>query len=90
MSKKLSIDLSKYRVKPGENIHMNKIKTNNTDDWDEESAMKRLEKNRQKIIKLQDILYAEQKQSLLVVLQAMDAAGKDSTIKYVTQGINPQ
>ena len=43
--------------------------------------MKRLEKNRKKIIALQDTLYAEHKQSLLVVLQAMDAAGKDSTIK---------
>jgi polyphosphate kinase 2 (PPK2 family) len=69
---------------------MNKIKTDESGDWDEESALKRLEKNREKIIELQDTLFAEHKQSLLIVLQAMDAAGKDSTIKAVTQGINPQ
>lgn len=69
---------------------MKKIDTDATFGWDEESAMKRLEKNRKKIIELQDTLYAEHKQTLLVVLQAMDAAGKDSTIKAVTQGINPQ
>lgn len=90
MSKHRTVDLSEFRVKEGENIHMNKIETDFVGKWDEKTAMKRLEKNRKKIIKLQDMLYAEQKQSLLVVLQAMDAAGKDSTIKNVTQGINPQ
>lgn len=39
---------------------------------------------------LQDKLYAEKKQSLLIILQAMDAAGKDSIIKHVMGGINPQ
>jgi PPK2 family polyphosphate:nucleotide phosphotransferase len=90
MSKHRHVDLSDFRVKPGENIHMKKIDTDATFGWDEESAMHRLEKNRKKIIELQDTLYAEHKQTLLVVLQAMDAAGKDSTIKAVTQGINPQ
>jgi PPK2 family polyphosphate:nucleotide phosphotransferase len=90
MSKHRHVDLSDFRVKPGENIHMKKIDTDATFGWDEESAMHRLEKNRKKIIELQDTLYAGHKQTLLVVLQAMDAAGKDSTIKAVTQGINPQ
>lgn len=90
MSKHRRVDLSDYRIQPGKDVHMNKIKTDECGDWDEESALKRLAKNREKIIELQDILFAEHKQSLLVVLQAMDAAGKDSTIKAVTQGINPQ
>jgi PPK2 family polyphosphate:nucleotide phosphotransferase len=90
MSKHRRVDLSDYRVQPGKDVHMNKIKTDECGDWDEESALKRLAKNRAKIIELQDILFAEHKQSLLVVLQAMDAAGKDSTIKAVTEGINPQ
>jgi len=38
----------------------------------------------------QDRLYADNKQSLLVILQAMDAAGKDSTVKHVMSGLNPQ
>lgn len=90
MTKHRRVELSDFRVQPGKDVHMNKIKTDEAGDWDEESALKRLAKNREKIIELQDILFAEHKQSLLVVLQAMDAAGKDSTIKAVTQGINPQ
>lgn len=90
MTKHRQVDLADFRILPGKNITMKKIKTDDCGDWDEESALKRLEKNRAKIIELQDILFAEHKQSLLVVLQAMDAAGKDSTIKAVTEGINPQ
>jgi len=44
----------------------------------------------EKIVALQDRLYAEQKTGLLIVLQAMDAAGKDGTIKHVMGAINPQ
>ncbi len=87
---KPNIDIDTFRVKPGKEVNLKKIKTDDTGDWFEELAMKRFEENREKIIKLQEILYAEHKQSLLIVLQAMDAAGKDSTIKAVTQGINPQ
>src|SRR5215472_13753885 len=39
---------------------------------------------------LHDLLYAEQKRALLVVLQGMDASGKDGTIKHVMSGVNPQ
>ena len=90
MGKHRNVDIDDFRVQPGKNINLKKIKTDDAHGWDEESALKRLAKNLEKIIELQDTLYAEQKQSLLVVLQAMDAAGKDSTIKNVTQGINPQ
>jgi PPK2 family polyphosphate:nucleotide phosphotransferase len=90
MSHHRQIDLSDFRISPGKSVNLHKIETDEVGDWDEESALHRLEKNREKIIELQDTLYAEGKQSLLVVLQAMDAAGKDSTIKAVTQGINPQ
>lgn len=50
----------------------------------------RLAQNRQKISALQNALYAEARQSLLVVIQAMDAAGKDGTIQHVFTGVNPQ
>ena len=39
---------------------------------------------------LQERLYAESKQALLVVLQAIDAGGKDGTVKHVFRGVNPQ
>ena len=43
-----------------------------------------------KLAALHDLLYAEHKRSLLIVLQGMDAAGKDGTIKHVMSGVNPQ
>lgn len=57
---------------------------------DKSEAVEALEDNVAKLSKLQDALYAEGKQALLVVLQAMDAAGKDSTIEHVMSGVNPQ
>lgn len=84
------LHLDDFRVKPGDTVNLKKIKTDHVGGWFEELAMKQFEENRAKIIELQEILYAEHKQSLLIVLQAMDAGGKDSTIKAVTQGINPQ
>src|SRR6516164_3031325 len=43
-----------------------------------------------KLAALHDLLYAEHKRSLLIVLQGMDAAGKDGTIRHVMSGVNPQ
>ncbi|MBM3499705.1 MAG: polyphosphate kinase 2 family protein [Armatimonadetes bacterium] len=50
----------------------------------------RLEAARARMTELQGRLYAESKQSLLIVLQAMDAGGKDGTIRHVMRGVNPQ
>jgi len=56
----------------------------------EEELKKKLKKNRKKLAELQEKIYAEGKRSVLIVFQAMDAAGKDSTIREVFSGINPQ
>ena len=53
-------------------------------------AMEGLEKNLQELASAQDLLYADDRRSILIVLQAMDAAGKDGTIKHVMSGLNPQ
>lgn len=55
-----------------------------------EAAAADLEASRKRIAASQNVLYAENKQALLIVVQAMDAAGKDSTIKHVFTGVNPQ
>ncbi len=52
--------------------------------------MQLLENEKKKIYELQEKLYADGSQSLLIVLQAMDAAGKDSLIEHVFGGVNPQ
>jgi polyphosphate kinase 2 (PPK2 family) len=53
------------------------------------SALPEIEKNRQKMDELQYLMYAEQKRSLLVVLQGLDAGGKDGTVRHVFTGMNP-
>lgn len=53
------------------------------------AARKRLERQRARLETLQEQLYAEGRHKLLVVLQAMDTAGKDSTIRHVFQGVDP-
>jgi len=55
-----------------------------------EHAQETLESGIARLAKLQDKLYAQDRWALLIVLQAMDAAGKDSTIKHVMSGVNPQ
>jgi PPK2 family polyphosphate:nucleotide phosphotransferase len=57
---------------------------------DSKEAEKELGKGIDKLSKIQDKLYASNQYGLLIVLQAMDAAGKDSTIKHVMSGVNPQ
>jgi PPK2 family polyphosphate:nucleotide phosphotransferase len=56
---------------------------------DKELAVAIQQKSTQKLADLHDLLYAEQKHALLVVLQGMDASGKDGTIKHVMSGVNP-
>jgi PPK2 family polyphosphate:nucleotide phosphotransferase len=55
-----------------------------------EDAKAALKSNVQRMAELQELLWAENKHALLIVLQAMDAGGKDGTIKHVMRGVNPQ
>ncbi len=55
-----------------------------------EEALGILEENRQKLVNMQELLWASNSYSMLIILQGMDAAGKDSTIRHVMSGVNPQ
>jgi PPK2 family polyphosphate:nucleotide phosphotransferase len=55
-----------------------------------EQALALLEANRQKLVKMQELFWASDTYSMLIILQGMDAAGKDSTIRHVMSGVNPQ
>ncbi len=57
---------------------------------DKDEAVRDLEKNVERLSKLQDTLYAQNVHAILIIIQAMDAAGKDSVIKHVMSGVNPQ
>ena len=84
----LSIE-SPYLVNPGENFEATSCQTGPTGPVDEEILKDQLQQSRRSIAQLQHRMYAENQRSLLVIFQAMDAAGKDSTIRAVTKGINP-
>jgi PPK2 family polyphosphate:nucleotide phosphotransferase len=76
---------------PGKKMYLKDYKTNYTGAFETKGQAKiKLKKDINKLTELQDKLYAHDKFSLLIIFQAMDAAGKDGTIKHVMSGINPQ
>lgn len=83
--------ISKYKVDGDKKVKLNSFPTNSkADKVDKEEILKKTAENLQEMGLLQERLYAEGKEGLLIVLQAIDAAGKDSTIKHVMSGVNPQ
>jgi PPK2 family polyphosphate:nucleotide phosphotransferase len=81
----------KFRVRAGEKLNLKKHPTDFTGDYREkDEALEDLKKNVARIAELQEILYAQNEHALLIVLQAMDTAGKDGVIKHVLSGVNPQ
>ena len=81
----------KFRVEPGSKVKLDEIDPGyKGEHGDKDSAQPELEKHAQRIHELQYLMYAENKRSLLIVLQGMDAAGKDGTIGHVLAAMNPQ
>lgn len=83
--------IDKFRVKEGTKLDLKKYKTDDTDGLkDKDEAKESLAANIERMAALQDTLYAQDTQALLIIFQAMDAAGKDSAIEHVMSGVNPQ
>lgn len=81
----------KCRVKPGSKVRLDKIDAAfKGKHEDQSSTQDDLEKYKKRLRDLQYLLYAENKRSLLIILQAMDAGGKDGTINHVLGSMNPQ
>jgi PPK2 family polyphosphate:nucleotide phosphotransferase len=82
----------KYLVKPGRNIELKDFDPNDTSEFDgkKKEGQKAFLKINKEIEALQELLFAEGKQRLLVILQAMDTGGKDGVIRKVFEGVNPQ
>lgn len=91
--------LKRFLVEPGSEVDLKQYVT----DWTEtdeakelgkdvikERAAEILEESRKQLAEAQDLLYAADTHSVLIILQAMDAAGKDGTIRHVMAGVNPQ
>ncbi len=91
MGKVHRFDHDNFKVKPGVKI----ILSDFDPDWtsgikDKQTAQKSLKQDIEMLSSAQEILWASGQQGVLIIFQAMDAAGKDSTIKHVMSGVNPQ
>ncbi len=89
-SKELS---KKYRIGEGKNFRLKDYETDGAPSFDKEEKKiidDVLQAGVKTLSSLQDVLYADNKWALLLIFQAMDAAGKDGAIKHVMSGVNPQ
>ncbi len=82
---------SPFLVKPDAKVRLSSLATHATRDIkDQEAAAEILKKNQKRLADLQELLFASQEKAILIVLQGMDTAGKDGTIRSIFSGINPQ
>lgn len=84
--------MKQHLVEPGKKIKLADIDPQDTGKFKggKEEGLKEIAKLNEKLQELQELLYAEGKHKVLVVLQAMDTGGKDGTIRRVFDGVNPQ
>ena len=84
--------MERYRVKPGETVRLREIDPRDRSGFDgpKKEARKKLLELTGQLEALQELLYAEHKRKILVVLQGMDTSGKDGTVRHVFEGVNPQ
>jgi PPK2 family polyphosphate:nucleotide phosphotransferase len=84
-------DLTKrYRIKDGSGFTLADFDPGDQDGLDKESAKALLAQSAERLGELQERLYAEHQWAVLIVLQGLDAAGKDGVIEHVMSGVNPQ
>ncbi len=87
----LSIDVERFRVRPNGKLSLASFDPADTDPWeDRPNSAKLLRHAARRLYRLTELLYAQDRWSVLFVFQAMDGAGKDSAIKHVMRGLDPQ
>ena len=79
-----------YRIDDGRHFRLKHVDTGDTGSLHKRDAHRHLKQGIERLAEMQDKLYAQDRWAVLLVMQAMDAAGKDSTIKHVMTGVNPQ
>ena len=82
---------SQYLILPHTKVRLSRISTSDHDGFrDKDAAEAMVAKHRDQLDVLQEVFYASQAKAMLIVLQGMDTAGKDGTIRHIFSGINPQ
>jgi PPK2 family polyphosphate:nucleotide phosphotransferase len=86
------VHTGRYKVEPGTKVNLDKYDPADTSGFEgkDSDEQKESEKLNEDLRRLQEMLWAEHKDKVLVVLQAMDTGGKDGVIRRVFQGVNPQ
>ena len=85
------MNIEKFLVPENSKLKLSEHETDFTADYvDKKQAEKDLEENVKKLSDLQEVLWADNRHALLIIFQAMDAAGKDGAVKHVMSGLNPQ
>ena len=85
------MDATRFRVRPGPRVNLRAHDPADTRPFKHKrKAIGRLERGIERLAALQEVLYAQDRWSVLLIFQAMDTAGKDSAIKHVMSGVNPQ
>jgi PPK2 family polyphosphate:nucleotide phosphotransferase len=80
-----------YRIDDGKHFRLKDVDPADTGHWHSvDEAKDQLQKDIKRMEELQSMLYAQDRWSLLLIFQALDAAGKDGTIKHVMSGVNPE
>ncbi len=87
----MTLKTDRFRVTPGSKVKLRRFDPAETAPFrSKDEAADRIEKDLGRLFKLQELLYAEDRWAVLLVLQGMDASGKDSAIEHVMRGLNPQ
>jgi len=87
----MKFDLDAFRIQPGQDLGLTKRQTRIEPVYSsKEEYHELLARHVAELSRLQQILYADNRYSVLLIFQAMDAAGKDSAIRHVMSGVNPQ
>jgi len=82
--------LSKFRVEPGRELSLDDFNTHEDGGWERDAAEVRTLELNSRLEYLQELLYAERRHRVLIVIQATDTGGKDGTIRHVFDKVNPQ
>lgn len=86
----MHFDYNSLRIKLGTRVHLDNFSTNEDGGFNKKTAKQEVKKNIKELKEIQRMFYADDRFSLLIILQAPDAAGKDGVIRHVMSGINPQ
>jgi PPK2 family polyphosphate:nucleotide phosphotransferase len=87
----MRIDVDEFRVREGDKVDLGKWRTKVKPVYESPSGYRKiLERHVTRLSDLQQLLYATNRHAILLIFQAMDAAGKDGAIRHVMSGVNPQ